>query len=155
MCSPEKEKPLMTSDDKMAILAAQKHWFVVLNAMLAGDPAPFADIYSHAHDVSYMSAEGGLRVGWDATWRDWQAQAKLARGGHVEEMENHVIVNGDMAVVQFLEKGIINNAEGVGVEQTARETSVFRREDGAWKIIAHHADPLAGWIEVAGNARSA
>jgi uncharacterized protein (TIGR02246 family) len=149
------ENVLMSTDDKAAILSAQKAWFVALNAMLAGDPAPFADIYSHSEDVSYMSAEGGLRVGWEATWRDWQAQAKLARGGHMEEVENHITVDGDMAVVQFIEKGIINNSEGKEVEQLARETSVYRREDGIWKMIAHHADALPNWINVAGSARSA
>ena len=145
----------MPADDKAAVQAANKGWYIALNAMLNGDPAPFADVYSHAEDVSYMSAEGGLRVGWDATWSDWQAQAELARGGHVEEIDNHTIVNGDMAVVQTVEKGVVNNREGVGVEQVARETSVFRREDGNWKMVAHHADLLPNWIELAGAARDA
>jgi ketosteroid isomerase-like protein len=145
----------MSTDDKTAVLAANEAWYMALNAMLNGDPAPFADVYSHADDVSYMSAEGGLRVGWDATWSDWQAQAKLARGGHVEETDNNTIVNGDMAVVQTVEKGVVNNREGVGVEQVARETSVFRREEGRWKMVAHHADLLPNWTEVAGSARDA
>ena len=145
----------MPTDDKAAVLAAHRAWLASLNAMLEGDPAPFAEIYSHSNDVSYMSAEGGLRVGWDATWRDWQAQAKLAQGGHVEELESHIIVHGDMAVVQSVEKSVVNNAQGVGVEQEGRETSVFRREDGKWKIVAHHADELPNWIDVAGTARNA
>ncbi len=145
----------MSTDDTTAVLAANKAWFTALNAMLAGDPEPFADLYSHADDVSYMSAEGGLRVGWQATWSDWQAQAKLSRGGHIEEVENHVIVHGDMAVVQLVESGVVNNAEGEPVEQTVRETSVFRREDGEWRMIAHHADAIPTWIAVAGDAADA
>ena len=145
----------MPTDDEAAVQAANRAWYVALNAMLNGNPAPFSDVYSHAKDVSYMSAEGGLRVGWDATWSDWQAQAGLARGGHVEEIENHTIVKGDMAVVQTVEKGVVNNLEGAAVEQVARETSVFRREDGKWKMVAHHADLLPKWIEVAGSARDA
>lgn len=145
----------MPTDDKAAVQAANKAWYIALNAMLNGDPAPFADVYSHAEDVSYMSAEGGLRVGWDATWRDWQAQAKSARGGRVEEVKNHIIVQGDMAVVQTIQKAVVNNAQGPGVEQEARETSVLRREESGWKIVAHHADVLPNWIEVAGTARTA
>lgn len=144
----------MFTDDQAAVLAANSAWYAALNAMLNGDPAPFADVYSHADDVSYMSAEGGLRIGWDATWRDWQAQAGLAQGGHIEEVENNAIVNGDMAVVQSVEKGLVNNAEGVGVEQEVRETSVFRREEGKWKMVAHHADLLPNWVDVAGTARN-
>lgn len=145
----------MPADDKAAVLAANQDWYVALNAMLNGDPTPFAEVYSHSDDVSYMSAEGGLRIGWDATWRDWQAQAKLAKGGCVEELENHVIVHEEMAVVQSTEKGEINNADGVAIDQRVRETSVFRREDGQWKMVAHHADALSNWIEVAGAARDA
>jgi ketosteroid isomerase-like protein len=145
----------MPTDDEAAVLAANKAWYIALNAMFNGDPAPFADVYSHADDVSYMSAEGGLRVGWDATWTDWKNQARLARGGHVAEIDNNAIVNGDMAVVQTVEKGVVNNREGVGVELVARETSVFRREEGKWKMVAHHADLLPNWIEVAGSARDA
>jgi ketosteroid isomerase-like protein len=145
----------MPTDDEAAVLAANKAWYIALNAMFNGDPAPFADVYSHADDVSYISAEGGLRVGWGATWSDWKAQARLPRGGHVEEIDNNAIVNGDMAVVQTVEKGVVNNREGVGVELVARETSVFRREEGNWKMVAHHADLLPNWIEVAGSARDA
>ena len=145
----------MPTNDKAAVQAANQAWYIALNAMLNGDPAPFADVYSHAEDVSYMSAEGGLRVGWEATWSNWQAQAGLARGGHVEEIDSHTIVNGDMAVVQAVEKSVVNNLEGIGVEQVARETSVFRCEGGKWKMVAHHADLLPNWVEVAGSARDA
>jgi hypothetical protein len=60
----------MPTIDKAAMQAANKAWHIALNAMLNGNPSPFADVYSHAEDVSCMSAEGGLRAGWDATWSD-------------------------------------------------------------------------------------
>ena len=133
------------------MLAANKAWYIALNAMLNGDPAPFADVYSRAEDVSYMSAEGGLRLGWGATWSDWKAQTRLVpersrRGDRQQRYRQR-------AVVQTVEKGVVNNREGVGVELVARETSVFRREDGKWKMVAHHADLLPNWIEIAGSAR--
>lgn len=145
----------MPADDSEAVLAAHRAWLDSLNAMLEGDPAPFAEIYSHSDDVSYMSAEGGLRIGWAASWQDWQAQAKLAQGGHVEEIERHIIIHENTAVVQCVERALIKNAEGVAVEQQGRETSVFRREAGKWKMVAHHADALRDWVKVAGAARNA
>jgi hypothetical protein len=57
------EEAAIPTNDEAAVLAANEAWYMALNAMLNGDPAPFADVYSHADDVSYMSAEGGLRVG--------------------------------------------------------------------------------------------
>lgn len=145
----------MPTDDKAAVLAANKAWYAALNAMFDGDAAPFAEIYSHADDVSYMAAEGGLRIGWDATWRDWQAQAKLAKGGHMDIVDEHAIVHGDMAVTQTVTQGVVNDPSGTPVKQQVRETSVYRREGGEWKVIAHHVDALPSWKAVAGEARDA
>lgn len=50
------EEAAIPTDDEAAVLAANEVWYMALNAMLNGDPAPFADVYSHADDVSYMSA---------------------------------------------------------------------------------------------------
>ena len=58
----------MSEDARDAVLAAHARWYEALNAMLAGDPEPFAEIYSHSDDVSYMPAEGGLLVGFDAAF---------------------------------------------------------------------------------------
>ena len=135
------------------MLAANKAWYIALNAMLNGDPAPFADVYSRAEDVSYMSAEGGLRLGWGATWSDWKAQTRLAPGR--SRRGDRQPRYRQRAVVQTVEKGVVNNREGVGVELVAWETSVFRCEDGKWKMVAHHADLLPNWIEIAGSARGA
>jgi len=49
------------ADDNKAVRAAVDQWFVVLNAMLNGDPEPFAGLYSHGDDVTYMGAEGTLK----------------------------------------------------------------------------------------------
>lgn len=145
----------MPTEDEAAVLAAHEAWFVALNAMLDGDPAPFADLYSHAGDVCYMPAEGGLRVGWETVWRDWQSQARLSRGGRVEEIRSHAIVQGDAAVVMTVEEATLKTAGDREHRQEVRETSVFRREGGRWKMVAHHADALAGWTAVAGAARNA
>ena len=143
----------MSAQDEAAVRAANAAWFDALNAMLHGDPMPLADVYSHADDVSYMSAEGGIRIGWEATWRDWQAQAKLSRGGQVDEIQSHIVVCGDMAVVQSLETAVVRDMNSAAVESTMRESSVFRREGDDWKMIAHHADAIPTWVEVAGAAR--
>lgn len=132
-------------DDERAVRAAVDQWFVVLNAMLNGDPEPFADLYSHAGDVTYMGAEGTYRIGWQATYADWQAQAEKSTGGEVAGVNIHVLVNGTMAVAQHITKGLVRKPDGDMADTSVRETSVFRKEDGEWKMIAHHADRLAFW----------
>ena len=132
-------------DDKKAVRAALDQWFVALNAMLNGDPEPFAALYSHAEDVSYMGAEGTYRTGWAAAYEDWEEQARKSGGGSVEGADAHVVVGGDMAYAQHLTKGRVRAPDGQMLETAVRETSVFRKEDGLWKMIAHHADGLPYW----------
>lgn len=135
----------MAGDDEQAVRAAVDQWFVVLNAMLNGDPNPFADIYSHAEDVTYMGAEGTYRAGWEATYADWKAQADKSTGGEVRGADIHIVVCGDMAVAQHLTQGRVRKPNGEMTNSSVRETSVFRNEDGVWKMITHHADGLPYW----------
>lgn len=134
----------MTEDEK-AVRAAVEQWFVVLNAMLNGDPNPFAALYSHANDVTYMGAEGTYRMCWEATYADWKAQAEKSGGGTVEGAEIHVVVGGDLAAAAHYTKGTVKQPNGEMAETAVRETSVFRKEGGQWRMIAHHADALAYW----------
>ena len=78
----------MTQDEK-AIHAAVDRWLVALNAMFAGDPEPFAELYSHADDVTYMGAEGTYCVGWDAAYDDWKMQAEKSLGGECNRRSNN------------------------------------------------------------------
>jgi uncharacterized protein (TIGR02246 family) len=139
------------TEDEQAVREAAQAWYAALNAMLNGDPKPFAALYSHAADVAYMGAEGGLRVGWDDTYADWKAQAAKALGGTAEPSGMHIIMGPDMAVCFVNTKGTVKMKDGKARETWARESSVFRKEDGAWKMIAHHADKLGPWAEVVGK----
>jgi len=139
------------ADDEQDVRAVVDQWFVVLNAMLNGDPTPFVDIYSHADNVIYMGAEGTYRVGWDATYSDWVAQAEKSTGGKVRGEDIEIIVNGDMAIAAHLTVGSSREPDGVMTETRVRETSVLRKEGGSWKIIAHHADGLPYWEKAFGD----
>jgi uncharacterized protein (TIGR02246 family) len=137
----------MTPDEK-AVRAAVDQWFVVLNAMFAGDPEPFAELYSHADDATYMGAEGTYRIGWKAIYDDWKKQAAKSLGGKVHGEEIHVVVDGNMATATHYTKGTVKTDEDKVVDQRVRETSVFRKEDGAWKMIGHQADNYPVWVDV-------
>jgi uncharacterized protein (TIGR02246 family) len=113
--------------------------------MLNGDPKPFAELYSHADDTTYMGAEGTYRVGWQAIVRDWEEQAKKSSGGSVEPVELRIVVAGDMAYAAHVTKGNVRMPDGKTIAIAARETSVFRKEDGRWRMIGHHADGIKDW----------
>ena len=134
----------MPTEDEIAVRAAVDQWFAVLNAMLNGDAEPLGALYSHSDDVTYMSVEGTYRIGWSDTFADWKAQAEKSSGGSAEGTDIHVVVSGDMATGAHITIGNIRDANGETARAAIRETSVFRKEKGIWRIIGHHADRLAG-----------
>jgi uncharacterized protein (TIGR02246 family) len=142
------EKAKGPSADEKAVRAAVDQWFVVLNAMFAGDPKPFADLYSHVDDVTYMGAEGTYRIGWKATYDDWKKQARKSLGGKVHGTKIQIVVDGTMATATHYSKGTVRTSENKRIDQQVRETSVFRKENGKWKMIGHQADNYPVWINI-------
>jgi len=140
-----------TSEDAAAVEAAIGEWIRVLNAMLNKDPKPFAELYSHADDVVYMGAEGTYRIGWAATWADWQAQAAKSSGGEVEATEVHVVVRGDTAMASHVTKGQVRQPDGTTNDTAVRETSFLRKEEGRWRMVLHHADGIPTWEKAFGD----
>lgn len=138
--------------DEKAVRAAVDQWFVALNAMLAGDPEPFARLFSHASDVIYMSGEGSYRVGFEAAFADWKNQAAKSLGGRSVGEDVSVIVSGDMAAVALLARATFKTPDGSEMESHVRQTHVFRKEAGAWKMIVHHADLIPEWQRVVGRS---
>ena len=142
----------MTDEGRDAVLAAHARWYEALNAMFAGDPEPFAAIFSHGEDASYMPAEGGLRVGFEAAFSDWRAQAARSLGGRAEVERVHVLVHGDLAGTQTRVTHHVRTPEGVQSTRAVRETSLYRREGGEWRVVMHQADAMPDWQEVMGQS---
>jgi ketosteroid isomerase-like protein len=142
----------MSDGDERAVIEATYGFYAALSAMLAGDPNPLADVYSHAADVTYMPAEGGLLVGWDQVFADWSRQAQASRGGTAEAEGVRAVVGKDMAASVALTRGTVTGMDGVTRQVQLRESSVFRREEDDWKMISHHADAIQAWGEVVEGA---
>jgi ketosteroid isomerase-like protein len=89
-----------------------------------------------------MGPGGGLQVGWTQISESLKKQAAMKLGGKVEPAEMHFIVGQELAVVQNYEKGTNIDSHGKQQNVSIRATSIFRKEDGKWKMIGHHTDLL-------------
>lgn len=127
---------------KDAVLAANDAYFAALNTMFTGDIAPMLALWSHKDDVTSMGPTGKYNRGWAAVKKDWEGQAALKLGGKVEPTDINVVVGTDLAVISDTEIGTNTNADGKTATVKLRGTSMFRKEDGAWKMIGHHTDTL-------------
>lgn len=129
--------------EDLAVKEADDRFFSALTAMFTGDVTPMETLWSHADDVVYLGPVPGLfHKGWKAIDEDWVQQAKMKLGGSIEVLERHMTVGGDLAVVHTRVRTKGQDSEDTANQFTIRGTNVFRKEDGAWKLIAHHSDPL-------------
>jgi len=110
--------------------------------MLTGDAGPMAAVWSHADDVTYMGPDAAIRVGWDQVRASWQAQAAMRLGGEVRPEATRVTLDRDLAATHGYVRGHNFDAQGARLEVAIRETNLFRKEDGAWKMVVCHSDLL-------------
>ncbi len=134
----------MGSSTEMAVREAADQFYGALNALFKGDVAPMKAVWSHADDVVYMGPGGSIKVGWDKVSKDWESQAARKLGGKVNPKDVHFTVGEQIAVMFALEAGDNTNIGGKREKVAIRVTNLFRKEKGAWKMIGHHTDLLAG-----------
>lgn len=137
------ESSAFASDkESAAVREAADGFYSALNAMFMGDVGPMTKVWSHEDDVTYMGPAGGFRVGWKQVLADWEKQAALKLGGKVEAKDMRITVGRDLAIVSNNEIGKNQTPDGKPQNVTIRSTSLFRKEDGKWKMIGHHTDIL-------------
>jgi len=129
--------------EDLAVKDADEGFYAALAAMFTGDVTSMENVWSHADDVVYMGPVPALfHKGWKAIDEDWVQQAKMKLGGSIEVLERQIKVGGDLAVVHVMAKTKGQDPKDTANQFTIRGTNVFRKEGGAWKLIAHHSDPL-------------
>ena len=131
----------MSNSDEAAVRAATQRFYAALNALFAGDTAPMETVWSHADDVTYMGPYGDYRIGWAQVRESWLEQTAMKLGGNVEPDDIRLNVGTNLAIVHNLEIGHVFPA-GHDEPVHLRATNMFRKEDGRWKMIGHHADRL-------------
>ena len=133
---------LAAEDDARAVGVALVEFNDALNTLFTGDAGPMKEVWSHAEDVTYMGPSGSFQVGWTRIEPYWDKQAAAKLGGKVEPKDIHFAVSPQLSVAHYYEKGE-NIIDGKSQPVSIRTTTVFRKEDGRWKVIGHHTDTLA------------
>jgi ketosteroid isomerase-like protein len=110
-----------------------------------GDAAAWKANASHRDDVTLMGGWGIVARGWaDVGARyDWAA-ARFRDSGAVVNVEYvSTVVSGDLACTVAVERSTVRLIDQPNPAPMAlRVTHAFRKEDGRWKLIHRHADPI-------------
>ncbi|HTU25621.1 MAG TPA: nuclear transport factor 2 family protein [Pirellulales bacterium] len=129
-------------NETQAVQEAVDRFYASLNTLFGGDATAMEQVWSHADDITYMGPVGGYQVGWKQVQAVWEQQAAMKLGGKVEPMATRITLGGELASVQCLEVGNNMTADGQAEKVSIRATSLFRKEEGQWKMISHHTDVL-------------
>ena len=127
--------------NESTVQEATAGFYAALNAMLTGDVDPMKEVWSHAEDVTFMGPDGSVNVGWNEVLANLEVQTKMKLGGEIRHEQIMVTVGQDLAVMQCREVGE-NVIDGKPIAVSLRATNVFRKENGAWKMIGHQTDNL-------------
>ncbi len=117
------------------------------NEIFVGNLAPMEEVWSHSDDVTYMSPIGGILVGYEAAIDSWRKQAELHLDGHVDPVDMQLVESEDIGICNNYIIGTNFVVDGKEVHPNIRATTVYRKENGLWKVISHHTD-LMHWLEV-------
>ena len=131
-----------SDNEEQAVRLALDGFYASLNSMLQGDPFPTKAVWSHSEDIAYMGADGGYQVGWTAMYADWEKQAMVNIGGEVVHSDVVVNVGKEIAVTHQLVRSADVEADSIDKDAFLRASSVFRKEEGRWKMIGHHVDVI-------------
>jgi ketosteroid isomerase-like protein len=113
-----------------------------VRSLQAGDPAPRLALWSDREPVTLFGAILTKRGRGEIE----PAFRYLATTFHGSESYEYDVlaagVSGDLAYVAGIEHSVAAMAVGSEpVRYVLRVTTVFRREDGVWKIVHRHGDP--------------
>jgi len=112
------------------------------NAMLKGDPGPIISLWSQSDDVTLFSPLGGRFVGWEEVRGAFELAAVTVSDGGITMTNLIVRTDGNLAYAIFSQTGRVCVRKTIEAALDVRATTIFRREDGMWKIVHHHADPM-------------
>jgi ketosteroid isomerase-like protein len=120
----------------------QQH--LALDEFVRGDHEPLERLYSQRDDATLGNPFGPFARGFEQVVQTMQRAASHYRDGEATGFElvaKHV--TPDLACLVEVERFKAKVAgRGDVTPLSLRVTSIFRREDGIWKLVHRHADPI-------------
>jgi ketosteroid isomerase-like protein len=114
---------------------------VALRQHTSGNPRPFLELWSRAPDVSLMGGVGGHQVGFDQVSELLTAAAKTLNY-ETWSAENLASRFTDTLGFTVELEHLTRHVNGQTEELSLRATSIYRKEEGVWKVIHRHGDSL-------------
>ena len=116
-----------------------------INRFINGNPTLWKQNASQRDDAMIMGAWGAFEKGWkevDARY-DWAAARFKNSGAKVAVEYLSCGVTGNLAYIVAIERSEVHLVDqDKPIAMALRTNHIFRKEEGAWKLVLRHADPL-------------
>ena len=132
---------MAAADDFEEVL---KQYHLALDEIMKGSAEGYKRVYSHTDDVTLANPFGPPARGWDevAATMD-RAASNLREGGMVAFEEVAKYTTTELAYTVEIERcqAKVEGRDDV-TPIAVRVTTIFRSEEGEWKVVHRHADPI-------------
>jgi ketosteroid isomerase-like protein len=109
-----------------------------------GNPQPMQMMFSHRDDATLANPFGGIAHGGEEVAERLVRAASQIRDGEFVDFETvEKYVTPELAYVVWIErvKAKVGGREDI-TPFALRVTMIFRPEEGTWRVVHRHADPL-------------
>ena len=123
---------------------ALEQYHLVAAEFPKGNAEPYKRVFSHREDVTLANPFGPPARGWEQVGATMERAASQYRDGEWVSFENVAkYVTPELAYIVEIERFRTKIAGSEEVSPVAlRTTSILRPEDGVWKVLHRHADPI-------------
>ncbi|MGA2574084.1 MAG: nuclear transport factor 2 family protein [Candidatus Methanomethylicaceae archaeon] len=117
-----------------------------------GNYKPIEEIFSHTSDVTLANPFGGISHGWESVAGTVERTAGRYKNGTIKIENVEMLVSTELALlVDFERVNVQVDGREDMTTMSHRVTSIFREEDGIWRLAHRHADPLVA-LQKTGSA---
>jgi ketosteroid isomerase-like protein len=121
-----------------------QQYHTALDVFLRGRPDPMKALFSRADDVVLANPFGPAVQGWDDVSAALDYASSRFSDGEVSGFDRRAsYLTADLATIYEVEHGNVSVGGGPVTAWVLRTTTTFRREDGTWRVVHRHADPIS------------
>lgn len=117
------------------------------DALQARDLDAMDLVWSHGPETTCVHPGWHRLDGWSGIRRAWQNIFDNSRPWRVSCEDVRVRLTGELAIVACVEVILPFGAREPSDSARLQATNVFAREDGVWRMVHHHASPVASLEE--------
>lgn len=121
-----------------------KRYQRALKEFVKGNPEPNKMMFSHREDVTLANPIAPPARGWEQVVATMEHAASNVEDGEISGFETVAkYVTPELAYVVWIERneGRVGGSQDI-VPFPLRVTTIFRPEDGTWKVVHRHADTV-------------